>query len=161
MNDEIYDDVMLEKACQSAFNVKLTVTEVIARNIPTGYTSTATVFKTSPTNLYAYIVSEGTLVFADVRKIIRNMNVEADAYLPPHGDAEYFKRIGVQKFKTMFPGKHIMNDEDTRYYETLAPYNPALVRIARVKGDIRSFHFESKLWRKVKDYAFNRITLVQ
>jgi hypothetical protein len=161
MNDEIYDDVAIERACRDAFNLKLTITEVIVRNVSTGYTSTATVFKTSPTNLYVYITSEGTLVLADVQKIIRNMNMDADAYLPPHADVEYFERIGIQKFKSMFPGKHIMGADDTRYYQTLAPYSPALVRIAKVKGDIRTFHFESKLWRKVKDYAFNKIVLVQ
>jgi hypothetical protein len=161
MNDDMYDDLAIERACEAIFNLKLTITEVVARRISTGYTSTATVFKTAPTALYVYIEAQGALLFADVVKILRQMNVEADSYLPPHGDKEYFKRIGEQKFKAMFPGKHITSEEDTRYYQTLAPYNPALVQIAKVKGDIRSFHYESKLWRKVRGYSFNKIALVQ
>ena len=161
MNDEIYDDVAIERAIKNRFGVKLNITEVVVRDIATGYTSVATVFKTSPTALYVLIRSQSGQVLADVKKIIRNMNLEADACLPPHGDNEYFKRIGVEKFKTLFPGKHIMSDDDTRYYQTLAPYSPALVRIAKVKGDIRAFHFESKSWRKVRDYTFNKISLGQ
>lgn len=161
MNEDMYDDMTIKRACEAAFNLKLSITEVVARRIPTGYTSTATVFKTTPTVLYVYLQAQGTLVLGDVMRIVRQMNIEADEFMPPHGDKEYFKRIGTQKFKAMFPGKHIMSDDDTRYYQTLAPYNPALIRVAKVKGDIRGFHYESKLWRKVRSYAFSKIALVQ
>jgi len=159
MNDQIYDDTVIERSIEAAFGLKLNISEVIVRDISTGYTATATLFKTSPNNVFAFIRSQGTMLLADVQKMLRGMNVEAEEFVPPHGDADYFKRIGIQKFKEMFPGKHIMGDEDTRYYQTLAPYNPALVRISRVKGDVRSFHFESKSWRKAKDYAFSKIPL--
>lgn len=159
MNDQIYDDTVIERAIDSAFGLRLNISEVIVRDIQTGYTATATVFKTSPNVLYAFIRSQSTMLLADVRKMVRGMNIDAETYLPPHGDAEYFQRIGVQKFKEMFPGKHIMGEDDTRYYQTLAPYNPALVRVARVKGDIRAFQIETKAWRKVKDYAFSKIAL--
>lgn len=159
MNDQIYDDTVIERAIESAFDLRLNIKEVIVRDIPTGYTATATLFKTSPNVLYALIRSQSTMLLADARKMARGMNIDAETYVPPHGDAEYFQRIGVQKFKEMFPGKHIMSDDDTRYYQTLAPYNPALVRVSRVKGDIRAFQIETKAWRKVKDYAFNKITL--
>jgi hypothetical protein len=159
MNDEIYSDVTIERTIEAAFGLKLSVNEVVAREIPVAVAATATLFKTSPNTLYCFIQSQSNLVLADVRKMLRNMNVEAESYIPPHGDKDYFQRIGTEKFKAMFPGKYIMSDEDTRYYKTLAPYNPALVRISRVKGDIRAFHIETRSWRKVKDYAFSRITL--
>lgn len=159
MDDQIYDDTVIERTVEAAFGLKLNISEVIARDISTGYTATATIFKTSPNNVFVLIRSQGAQLLADVQKMLRGMNIDAESFVPPHGDAEYFQRIGVQKFKEMFPGKHIMSDDDTRYYQTLAPYNPALVRVARVKGDIRSFHFESKLWRKVRDYSFSKIPL--
>lgn len=155
----MYDDITIEHAIEAAFGMKLNINEVVARNIPTGYTATATLFKTSPNVLYAFITSQGNLLLADVRKMLRAMNVDVEAYLPPHGDKDYFRRIGEEKFKTIFPGKHIMSDDDTRYYQTLAPYNPALVKVERVKGEIRAFQFESKSWRKVCDYAYSKITL--
>lgn len=159
MNDQVYSDTVIERAIEAAFGLKLDISEVVARDISTGYTATASVFKTSPNNLFIFIRSQSTMLLTDVQKMARGMNIDAEGYAPPHGDAEYFKRIGIQKFKDMFPGKHIMSDDDTRYYQTLAPYNPALVRVARVKGDIRAFHFESKSWRKVRDYAFSKIPL--
>lgn len=159
MNDDMYSDIKVERACKEFFGLKLDISEVIARDIPTSYTSNAVVFKTSPNVVYIYISSQSKLLLADVKKMVRSMNIDAEKYMPPHGDDDYFKRIGTEKFKAMFPGKHIMSEADTRYYQTLAPYNPALVRVMRIKGDIRGFHFESQSWRKVKDYAFNKISL--
>lgn len=162
MNTDLYDNTAIERTCESAFGVRLTVLEVVARKLPTGFASTATVFKTAnPAALYVMISSQTSVVLADVQKMVRSMNADADEYLPPHGDADYFSRIATQKFKSMFPGKHITSPDDLRYYRTLAPYNPALVRLSKVKGDIRAFHYESKSWRKVKDYAYSKITLVQ
>lgn len=159
MNDEIFSDTAIERACREAFNLRLNISEVIIRDVPTSYTATATVFKTSPNMVYVYITSQSKLLLADVKKMLRGMNIDAEGFIAPHGDKDYFTRIGTEKFKTMFPGKHIMSDDDIRYYQTLAPYNPALIRVARIKGDIRGFHFESQSWRKVKDYAFNKISL--
>lgn len=159
MTDDMYDDYAIERACRQSFGIKLDVSEVIARQIPTGFTSTATVFKTSPNMVYVFIHSQSNQLLADVRNMLRHMNIEAGDFLPPHGEKDYFKRIGEAKFKAMYPGKHIMSDEDTRYQRTLAPYNPALIRVARIRGEIRGFHFESKSWRKVKDYSFSRINL--
>jgi hypothetical protein len=161
MNDEIYDDVHIERAIETGFGLKLTITEVVARNVPTSYTSGATFFRTAPNVLYVFIQSEGTMLLADVRKMVRGMNLDAEEYIPPHGDADYFKRIGIEKFKAMFPGKHIMGDDDTRYYQTLAPYSPALVRIERVKGEIRGFQPESKSWRKLREFTYSKISLAQ
>ena len=159
MNDELLDDVATERAIQAAFDLKLNISEVVARDIPTGYTARATLFKTSPNVLYCFVRSQSGMLLADVHKMMRAMNVDVEAYVPPHGDAEYFKRIGLEKFKDIFPGKHVMSEDDTRYYQTLAPYNPALMKIERVKGEVRAFHLESKSWRKVRDYTFSKIVL--
>lgn len=159
MTDEMYDDSTIQQAIEAAFGLKLKINEVAARRVPTGYTSTATLFLSPPNALYVFVQSQSNMVLADVRSILRSMNVDVEEFVPPHGDRDYFKRIGEQKFKEIFPGKHITSPEDTRYYQTLAPYSPALAKIARVKGEIRGFHFESKSWRKVRGYTYNKITL--
>lgn len=162
MNTDLYDNTAIERACESVFGVRLTVLEVVVRKLPTGFASTATVFKTAnPTALYVMINSQTSVVLADVQKMVRQMNCEAEEFLPPHGDADYFDRIATQKFKAMFPGKYITSADDLRYYRTLAPYSPALVRLSKVKGDIRAFNYESKSWRKVKDYAYSKISLAE
>jgi len=159
MTDEIYDDIAIERAVQASFGVKLDIKEVVARKVPVSYIANATLFLGASNALYLFIQAEGNLLLSDVRSIVRHMNIDAAEFLPPHGDREYFDRIGRQKFKEIFPGKHITSDDDIRYYRTLAPYHPALIRVERVKGEIRGFHTPTKTWRKMKDYSYSRIAL--
>lgn len=154
MNDEIFDDLAIEKTCQQIFGIKLDIKEAIVRNVTTGITSKATLFKTTSNAHYLYVVSQSSMLRADVEKIVRSMELVPAQFMPPYRDEEYFKRVGIIKFKAMFPGKHIMSNDDTRYYETLASYNPALVRIAKVKGEIRAYVIETKQWKKVREYVF-------
>jgi hypothetical protein len=157
MNDAILDDLAIEKTCKERFGVAVDVTDVIVRAVPAGVATRATIFVTTNRHVYAYIVSQSSMVLDDVRKIIRRMECEADVFVPPYGEPDYFDRIGRTKFKAMFPGKPILGEDDLRYYKNLASYNPALVRLSKIKGEIRGFEVESKSWRKVKDYAYNKI----
>ena len=157
MNDAILDDIAIEKTCKDRFNLVLDVTDVIVRGVPAGIATRATVFATAKKHTYVFIQSQSALVLDDVLKIVRRMELEADGFIPPHGDPEYFDRIGRAKFKAMFPGKAIVGDDDLRYYRNLAPYNPALVRLTKIKGEIRAFDVETKVWRKVKDYNYSKI----
>ncbi len=157
MNDAILDDLAIEKSCKERFDVTLDVTDVVVRAVPAGVATRATIFATANRQMYAYIASQSGMVLDDVRKIIRRMELEAETFIPPHGEADYFDRIGRSKFKVMFPGKVIVGEDDLRYYKNLAPYNPALVRLSKIKGEIRGFEVESRTWRKVKDYAYSKI----
>lgn len=157
MNDAMLDDIEIEKMCRERFSVNLDIDVTLARNIPVGVAAKATLFMTTNRQVYAYIMAQSGMVLDDVRKIIHRMQAEAETFLPPHGDKEYFDRIGREKFKVMFPGKPVANEDDLRYYKNLAPYNPALVLISKIKGEIRAFEIESKSWRKIKDYAYSRI----
>ena len=157
MNSEILDDIALEKICKERFNISLTIAEVIVRGMPTATAARATIFATSNRQVYVFISSQSSLVLDDVRKMIQRMQCEAEGFVTPHGEADYFDRIGREKFKVMFPGKHIIGEEDLRYYKNLAPYNPALVLLNKIKGEIRGYDAESRIWRKAKDYAYSKI----
>ena len=157
MNDAIFNDIAIEEACNRNFDIDLKIQDVIVRGITTGVASQATLFKTAQNTHYLYVSSPSNMTFGDVRKIVQRMNLEAEQFLPPRGDNEYFRRIGVEKFKQMFPGKHLTSDEDIRYYQTLAKYNPALVRISRFKGEINAYTIATQQWRKVKDYAYAKM----
>lgn len=159
MNDDILNDIALEKACKRYFNLTLTVEEVIARNVTTGMTARGTLFRTAQNTHYLYVGSQSSLTLGDVQRIVRNMQLEADYFLPPRGDEEYFRRIGVARYKEMFPGKYITSEDDIRYYQTLASYNPALIRIARVKGEIREFTIATQQWKKLKGYAYTKMKI--
>lgn len=156
MNPEILDDLAIEKVCKEQFGVSADVSEVIARGVPVAASATATVFRAG-SHVMLYIQSHSPLVLDDVRKIVHRMECEADAYFPPKGENEYFERVGREKFRTLFPGKPILGEDDLRYYKNLAPYNPALVRLAKVKGEIRAYDDRSKTWHKVKDFAYSKI----
>lgn len=159
MNEDILDDIALEKICKNNFGLMFEMDEVIARGVPAGITARATIFKTSTNIHYAFVQAEGNQLLADVRTIVRAMQLEADEFVPPLGDQEYFERFGVARFKELFPGKHIVSADDTLYYRTLAPYNPALVRLARIKGEIRGYDITTKQWRRVRNYAYARMRI--
>jgi hypothetical protein len=150
----------IEQACERYFAIKLTIAEVIAANIPTGVASQAALFRVGQHNAhYLFVASPSLLTLGDVVQIVRRMGLEAEAFLPPHGDTDYFKRIGVERFKQMFPGKPMTGPEDIRYYQTLARYNPALVKLSQVKGTINAYMPANKQWRKLKDYSYSKMKL--
>jgi hypothetical protein len=160
MKEEIFDDIAIEQACKAKFGVSLDITEVIARGVATGIASHGTVFKASNGQMWLYIVSQSTQLLDDVQKIVSRMNVEAELFVPPHGETDYFNRIGRDKFKIMFPGKPVRGEDDLRYYKKLAAYNPALLRLSKIKGEIRAYDPQSKSWHKAKDYAYSKIKTI-
>lgn len=160
MNEEIYGDIEIERACKDKFSVTVDIAEVIVRAVAVGITAQATLFKTTNGQVFLYITSQATQLLDDVQKIVTRMNLQAEQFVAPNGEAEYFDRIGRDKFKTMFPGKPIATADDLRYYKNLAPYNPALVRIAKVNGEVRAYDPQSRTWHKVKDYHFSKIKTI-
>lgn len=157
MNDALLDDLAIEKTCKDQFDRTVDVADVVVRGLPVGVATRATLFTTTKGQVFLLVASQSSLVLDDVRKIVSRMQCEAQVFVPPHGETGYFDRIGRVKFKAMFPGKHIVGEDDLRYYKNLAPYNPALVLLSKVKGEIRGFEVESKTWRKAKDYSFSII----
>ena len=159
MKSEVYDDMALEENIKKHFAVQYEIDQVIARNIPVGRTSNATVFITEKKELFAYISAESRLTLGDVRKMVSRMGLVAERFLPPHGNAEYFDEIARDKFLAVFPGRSHLRDDDLAYYRTLAPYRPALVQIARVKdGEIRQFDTDSSSgWRLAARFVYRRI----
>lgn len=163
MNSDIFDDIALERNTKEQFGVAIDVKEVIARGIPTSHTTTASVFLSTKNQLYAYISGNAPLNLGDIRTLIKRMGMVADAYLPPRKDGEYFDRIAIAKFKDTFPGRTPANDGDLRFYRLLAPYNPALVRIAEIPtGIIRQFDSsDTANWRVAAKYTYRRIKTIE
>lgn len=158
MTDEIYNDTTLEKIAAEEFRKKLQIKQVIARDIPTGRTSTATLFLTRKNRMYLYIYAQAPMILDDVRKIVHRMGLEAETFIPPFNDAEYFNAVARERFKAVFPGKHADTEEDLRFYKMLAPYNPALVRISAVKtGEVKRFDPDSEQWRLAVKFSYRHV----
>ena len=159
MNDEIYDDMALERMAKDQFGIEFEISQVIVRQVEVSRTATATVFLTKKKQLVLYISGHQKLLLGDVKKIVSRMGLKAELYLPPKGQPDYFDRIGRRKFAAVFPGRTHISDEDIVFYRTLAPYNPALVMISEVKaGHIYQFDSDaSGGWRLAAKFAYRRI----
>ncbi len=162
MDDAIYDDLAIEAIVKNQFGVQLDIKQVIAREIPTSHTATATVFLTPKHQLYALVRARANLTLGDVRKMAKKMGLEVEAYLPPHYNGDYFNDIARVKFSSVFPGRHAVDESDLNYYKLLAPYNPALLRIRNVTdGIIRQFDsHDSSQWRVAAKFAYKQISTI-
>lgn len=159
MNEEIYDDLALERIAKDKFGIKVDIDKVIIRQVPVSHTAEATVFLTAKKQLFVYISAHSKLVLSDVKKIVSRMGLKAELFLPPKGEIDYFDEIGRKKFREVFPARHNPSAEDIIFYRTLAPYNPALVQIHEVTtGEIKQFDTDaSGGWRVAARFAYRRI----
>ncbi len=159
MNGEIYDDMAIEQSAKQLFGMTLEIDQVIVRHVPVSRTVTATVFLTTKKQLYAYIDGQSRLTLGDVRKIITRMGMVAEFFVPPKGQPQYFDTIAREKFRAVFPARSHPSTDDLRYYQTLAPYQPALVQILEIKnGEIYQFDTDSRSdWRVSAKFAYRRI----
>lgn len=162
MNADIYDDLALEETAREQFGKELDIKQVIVRDAPTSHTTKASVFLTTKNQLYVHISGRAPLTLGDVRKIVKRMGLEAELYLPPRHEPKYFDKIAETKFKEVFPGRSVVSDQDLLFYRLLAPYNPALVKLAGVTdGTIRQFDSsDSSSWRAAAKFAYRRIKTI-
>lgn len=159
MNDEIYDDIALERIAKAQFGLKVEIDKVIVRQVPVSHVAEATVFLTTKKQLFVYVTAHSKLALSDVKKIVTRMGLRAELFLPPKGEVDYFDSIGRAKFREVFPGRRNPSKDDIMFYRTLAPYNPALVQIHEVKdGEIKQFDTDaSSGWRIAARFAYRRI----
>ena len=159
MNDQMYDDVALERQIKEAFGVSAEVESVIARRIPVGRSVEASLFLTDKKQLFLYIDGEARLYLSDVKKIVSRVGLQAEMYMPPKGHPQYFDEIGTAKFQEIFPGRKSVSEQDIAFYKTLAPYSPALVLIREVKNGI-IYQYDSDAtggWRPNTKFSYRRI----
>lgn len=159
MNDQLYDDVALERQIKAKFGVDAETESVIARRIPVGRSVEATLFLTTKKQLFLYVDGETRLLLADVKKIVSRVGLSAELYMPPKGRPHYFDEVGAAKFQEIFPGRRAVADEDIAFYKTLAPYSPALVLIREVRNGI-IYQFDSDAtgsWRPHARFSYRRI----
>lgn len=159
MNDEIYNDMALERICKDRFGVDVDINQMIVRQVEVSRVATATVFLTKKKQLLVYIDGHSKLLLSDIKKIVSRMGLKAELYFPPKGQPDYFDHIGREKFREVFPGRGSISDDDVIFYKTLAPYNPALVLISEVKtGEIYRYDSDARGgWRVAAKFAYRRI----
>lgn len=147
----------LEKLCRVIFKLNLRIDKLIADKLPIGKDSFASVFITDHNNVYVFCHGYEILKFADIKDIINLMGMEAEAYLPPHADKNYFVDFGYKEFQKYYPGRRNVDIKETAFYQTLAPYSPALVRINKINGTINQYNPATKKWQNAIGYSYLRL----
>lgn len=159
MSDKMYEELALERGIKQQFGVDVEIRQAIVFKVPVSRTAEATLFLTSKKQLYLYVTGQSKLLYSDIKKIVSRMGLKAELYLPPKGRPRYFDEIGEAKFREVFPGRSHITTDDTLFYKTLAPYNPALVLISEVEsGEVSQFDADSASgWRHAAKFAYRRI----
>ncbi|HEX6461929.1 MAG TPA: hypothetical protein VFZ58_01505 [Candidatus Saccharimonadales bacterium] len=158
MNSDFFTDLAVEASVRENFNRRIDITKMIVRDIQVGPASHASIFKIKGGGVYALIRSASEMTLGDVMKMARKMGIEAEECIPPAGVASYFDDKAIEKFKQVFPGKHITNNsEDLRYYRTLVPYTPALLSVARIGGELLEFKPQTREWQVIKRLSYAKI----
>lgn len=159
MNDAIYSDLALERIIKDRFGLTADVRQTIVRQVSVSPTAEATLFLSEKKQLLLFVHAQSRLSLADVKKIVSRMGLKAELYMPPKGQPDYFDTIGREKFRTVFPGRGEIGDQDIVFYRTLAPYNPALILISEVKnGEVYQYDRDARTnWRLAAKFAYRRI----
>lgn len=147
----------VESICKKHFRIDLQIENIILDAVPTSNNSHTSIFKTKRNQVYALCVSAEPLTLADVKNIVKSMGMKAEIYLPPNADRDYFLRCGRNIYKSVFPGREAKTDADTKFYQTFTTYNPALVMIAEVSGEIRQYNKIWRQWQKSLEYSYLRM----
>lgn len=147
----------IEQLSKEKFNVNLHVKSIIFDDIQTGKNSYTTIFRTDQHTMYALCESQDPLTLLDVQHIVKSMGIEPETYLPPHGEETYFMRHGHEAFLHAYPGRTLETDQERSYYRTLSPYSPALIQIAKISGEIRSYNTASPRWQKSDNFSYMRM----
>jgi len=159
MSEPIYKELVLERAIESRFGIKLDIDQMIAHDMPINRMGHAQVFLTPQKQLYVYIEARSNLNVGEVKKIISRMGCIAEHLVPLKGREHYFEEVAFAKFKEVFPGRLNASDEDLMYYRTLVPYNPALIQIREIKdGNLYQFDADNTSnWRIHKKFSYRRL----
>ena len=160
MLDNAVNDMAVEELVKKQFGLQVDIKQMVAREVPVSHTATANVFLTSKHQLFALIQAKSALTLGDVQRLAKRMGLRAAAFMPPNYDEAYFNDKAREKFRQVFPGRHSVSDDELRYYRTLVPYNPALIKIELVEdGTIRQFDsHDSSEWRVAAKFAYKQIT---
>lgn len=159
MNDMLYDEMALEQAAKQQFGLDVEVGKIIVGNVDVARSVKATLFLSKKKQLLCYIHGHSKLTLGEVRKIITRMGLKAELFMPPKGQPTYFDDVALEQFRSVFPGRSPLAEEDLAYYRTLARYNPALVLISEVRdGNVYQFDPDARThWRVAAKFAYRRI----
>ena len=151
----------LEATCRAYFGTSFNIQRIVVSEVQTSASSHSSVFETTKGETYALCMSDSPLTLAEVKQVIRGMGMKAETFLPPLNKPDYFLQYGREAFLAAFPGRRLTAYDDISFYMSLAPYSPALVKVASVEGELRQYVPIVNKWHKLVDYSYSRIKVQQ
>lgn len=145
----------IEAYCRKYFAQSIAISHVVAANIDCNHDRFATVFYDQHDQLYTLIFSNNSMTLGDVRKIVSAIGMKAEGYFVPEAHSQYFYNYAKDVFQAVYPNRTSMSTEDLSYYQTLAPYNPALVKVKAVESELRSYKTMTGQWMKLADFSYH------
>lgn len=147
----------IEKICWELFSVELKLKNILLNNAFTGNKSYTSVFQNDRNEIFALLTCEDVLSLADVKNIIKQMGMRPQFFLPPDGNENYFNIYAKKSFDMVFPGRKAATNQDLEFYQSFAPYSPALVRISKIDGGIKNFDASWNKWISAIDFSYYRV----
>ncbi len=145
--------VEIHNLCKNYFKVSVDVKSILFEDVPIAKGAFATIFSTPDHRVYALCTSNTSLSLRDIQQIIKSMGFKSKGYYAPHGDKDYFRRLGREIFRNAYPARIKWTAEEESYYQTLAPYSPALIQLGGVSRQIRRYNEMSNTWQKIYEPA--------
>ena len=157
-------NLMRQRECNELipqlFHVHLPVTRFLGEDIETGLHSYAVLFESGNDTYALLIATPGTeQTLGDVMRIAKGMGITVQRFFPPEAEPLYFYQEGVKHFQKAYPARKQWTKEDIRFYQSMAAYSPALLRISSVNGSVRRFNVHSNEWQTAFEYRFRKIPI--
>lgn len=149
----------LQQICQAEFGVDFTIQRIIADNLPSSKGSSTTIFETTSYEVYAYCQSDTLLTLRDIKHILRHVGVTSAEYIAPAHQPRYFTHFGIKAFNAAFPGRMLHADDDITFYESLAPYTPALAKVSEIAGELHQYDQALNTWHTAIEHSYKRIAV--
>ena len=109
MNDNIVDEVKLEKQIKHAFGIDLEIKQFITHNMPVSSDGIGSIFITPKHQLFLYMTFHSKVKLGDVSKVVKKLNLLVERYLPPRGKNDYFNEIAREKFVNKYENSFMLS----------------------------------------------------
>lgn len=150
-------NTQIEKICREYFSIEIKIKQVLINNTNSSNGSFTSVFQDNHNDIYALCLCDKPLLLLDIKNIINKMSMKAEKYYPPNGDEGYFISFAKKLYESVFPNRKSSNNQEYMFYESYAPYSPALMRISQIKGEIKHYDTSCNQWKSLVDYNYYRV----
>lgn len=131
------------------------VTDVLFDDIQTGDNSYATIFRTADHKMFILHEDKDPITLFEVQRRMKLLGVKTRGVLSPLGDKTYFTNQGRQIFLQTYPGRTTATDEEKSFYESQSLYNPAIMLVANIPGDLKHYSPRTASWKVIDKYNFD------